>query len=305
MKYQNIIKMCFYHLYQHIKNTTFNFDEINNTYSLIKDSSFYLKDTEIKNIFDYFEGYKIPSLMYYQRNPSYIDIDYKIKIVRYDAKYTILDTNKKVFDIINEYFKTKLETFNSEYLNATVIKRINETTTDISGLNVFPTIRACINRLNFEMYNTENNQSNLENVISPTTGLRYVLHLSYGYDYPFTLDYEIKSINLLPQIDTEDFIGTGWDLYVDWSIEEMYYNNISFNIKSSLDDSVIGKYIIVRGDDEYIRVELYTGDLINLSDFDENKYLNIKYLDIDGNPSDNFQTIRNSVLRLSEVKYII
>lgn len=298
------------------RNRNFVYTEVENKYSLPLDGSHYLSDTEIQNIHNYYVPYKIPGIKYNNRHPNYINIEFDMKVVRYDSKLTIFETNKNIFDTVSLYFETTIEKFGAEYFNATVIKRINETTSDISGLNIFPKISSCISTKNFE-YAEINNPMALDPLVpEPINVYKYILHLSYGYDYPFNLDYSLKSFNLLPSIDTLNFADSGFDLYTNFGVglEHYYETELSYDIKINntgdpLTDTIIGKYIIVSGDEEYIRIELYISetltDEINVGQFAEHKLIDLKYTDINGNPSDNFSAMRNSLIRLTRVQFIV
>lgn len=202
-----------------------NWDYVNNSESTSNArtfyETFYLQNTEIrssdtenvKGIWDNLDDLKIPTLEYHHRNPIFCTFDYDFSILKYSMTEDVANTHKEIFDIIQNAFigtsdSLQLEKFNSEYFDASLIKRIDKRITDVSGFK-----HALVNKLvlNTKTLSAEQLNTDLRDIYIPL-GMPY----ENIFDNRGFLDY-----SLLPNIDTENFItyvsNEGAKLYVDWS----------------------------------------------------------------------------------------
>jgi len=249
------------------------------------ESNWFLEDSEITEIFDYLEVYKIPTLALIHRHPVILDFEFDIEILKYDITSTESAQNKSIFDIINNYFflneAKHIEDFETEFFKSNLIKQIDTQITDITGLNL--TLKNTIT-----LYN--------KNIIKESVGnYKYILPLGLPYeDYYDTLGNLVPAN--MPSIDTPLFIGTK-NLTVDWSTLTGLEKNsdlVELNIK--LNSTVVGKYRIFNS--KHILVELnIDGTTITESNIDQ-KTLNVKY------KTDNIQITKNTIPRLKRVNFI-
>lgn len=290
-------KSAFFAYIPFYTSNEFVFDSNNNSYTRTIDETYYLLPSEINDILDYYKLYSIPSLKHEYRQPLYIDFNYTIEIASYNPHKSINVTNEDVYVALKDYFAKNIEIFDGIYFNSNSISTINSSTTYSSGIT-------CV-----VDYNIPLSYKNLDNLFNDNIHYRFVGHLSYPYKYPFDSDNNVI-LNNLPQIDTIDWLGEGYDLTVDFDNEYQYNNYNTYNILYN--GIVCGKYIIVRGLEEYIRIELYVtmtdttptlGDWVisNLTydKFDTTHKLNLKYL------NDNFSFIRNSIGRLNKIDFVL
>ena len=184
----------------------------------------YANDGTLLNpgVWDILDEMHIPTLIYHNRNPLFLTFDYDINIMKYiisDEKSAI---HKEIFDIIDSAFtgddNVFYENFRTEYFNASMIKRIDERVTDISGFEL--SLKNTI-VLNSKTVSVENSNSDIRDIYIP---------LSVPYEKYFD-DNGCLLLEYLPKIDTENFVQymgeTGKDLYVDWSkIQEDIENRI-------------------------------------------------------------------------------
>ena len=284
------------------KTNNFAFDSVNNIYNRVVDSTYYLTDEEINKIFKYYKQFSIPSLKHESRQPLYVDFDYEIEIVAYNPNISVFKTNEEIFNSIKKYFNDYIEDFKGIYFHSNLITKINETTTYISGIT-------CKTKYNILLSNI-----NFDNSFGDDIHYRFIGHISYPYKYPFSGTNDLIFENL-PMIDTPDFLGEGYDLVVDFSNEYLYDTQKTFDIKYN--DIVCGKYIVVRGVEEYIRIELYVSNMDNVTPeheisknewiasplhydmFNDFKKINLLY------PNDNLSFYRNTIGRLNSVSFNI
>lgn len=278
-------------------NTAFVYNN-SNKYTRVVDSTFFLTDTEIANINNYYLQYSIPSLKHEHRQPLYIDYDYNVNIVSYNSNKSIYETNLEVNNTIQSYFNTNIENFESVYFNSTLISEITNTTTYISGVTI-----SLDTSINIDIVN-------LENTLEDDIHYKLVGHLAYPYVYPFDSNNTLI-LNNLPQIDTTNFITSGDTLAVDFTNMYYYNGHRTFNIKYN--GTICGRYIIVKDVEEYIRFELfivnsetgaaneleYLTTTLDLTDFIVSKKLNLQYI------NDNISHTRNSIARLSSITFNI
>lgn len=167
-------------------------------------------------IWDNLEGYNVPSLIYHHRNPLFCEFDYTIDVL----KYTLYDNQPQIrddiFNIIKNSFTgtedtVKYQTFNTEYFNASLIKRIDKRITDITGFKMKTNTHIILNQ---NTVITENEDSNCKDIYIP---------LSVPYENYFDDTGKLMH-DQLPSIDTENFMryidGNGHynaDIFTDWS----------------------------------------------------------------------------------------
>lgn len=176
----------------------------------------YNSDGTIVNpgIWDNIDDLKIPTLAFHNRHPIYINFDYEIGILKYEANADQPTVHQGVFDIIYNAFmgisdNVNYESFSSEYFNASIIKRIDQQVTDITGF-------------------TEKVKMKL--VLNPKTVYVEQSNPLYRDIYiPLAVPYEnyfdengVLIYDNLPSIDTENFVNyideDSGDLFVDWSL---------------------------------------------------------------------------------------
>lgn len=208
-------------------------------------TNWFVEDEEIKSfeytidgqkinpgVWDYLDNYKIPTLQFHNRHPIYLDYEYDIQLLKYNIKTSKSDIFQEVFDVIDDYFKNDttlhLEKFESEYFNSSILKRIDENITDISGFDAEVTTRMQITKKNISM----------ENGFSSTQFYPQYRDLYIQMQIPFEKYFDNDGYLLydkLPNIDTEDFIEytgeTGQRIYTDWS-----------DIQDDIDNDIIQKY---------------------------------------------------------------
>jgi len=262
-------------------------DEFKTIFQLDKmsdEENWFLEDTEITNVFDYLDVYKIPTLVFAHRHPIYLDFEFDIEILKYDITSSESEQNQLIFNVINEFFYNnstyKIENFESNFFRSNLIKRIDTQITDITGVN-------SVMRNSITLYNKYiTNESGTNKIIIP---------LGFPYE-----DYYDTAGNLLPEkmpsIDTLEFLP-GKNLTVDWSTltgEENLEFLVELNIK--LNSTIIGKYKIFYN--KYILIELNI-DGVNLTTSNiEQKVLSVKY------NTENVQVSKNTIPRLKRVNFI-
>lgn len=188
-------------------------------------SSNYIAETDIRSnsytngvlthygIWDKLENLNIPTLVFHHRHPVYITFDYDIGILKYlvsDSKEAI---HTEIFNLINNFFTgnddtSQIENFNVEYFNSSLIKRIDNRISDISGFNLELTTKVMLTNRNICL---ENQSTDYKDI--------YV-SLSVPYEKYFD-DNNFLMYDVLPKIDTNYFIEylgeASSRLFVDWS----------------------------------------------------------------------------------------
>lgn len=170
-------------------------------------------------IWDKIEEKCVPTLIFHNRHPIYCEFQYEFDILKYTLYDDQPQLRQDVFNIVNDSFKGRdesvhYEKFNGEYFNASLIKRIDERITDITGLKTKVNTQLVLNR---KTLCTENQNPENRDIYIPL-GVPYEEYFDHdGYLIP----------DMLPCIDTPDFnryYGTDRfpklecaDLFVDWS----------------------------------------------------------------------------------------
>ncbi len=225
----------------------------------IKSSKYNIDGTVLNpGIWDILDEYKIPTLIFQNRHPIYLDFNYNLNIVKYNVKISKPETHKLIFDIIDEYFlgdgaSIPMESFGSEYLHSNLEKRIDAGLMDTSGFNNSVTTRLMLTSKNvtFEHLNKANQE--------------IVIPLAVPFESYFDNNGDIIP-SVLPNIDTENFIIG--DIYTNWELLEGNELNediirVDINLKNS--ETFIG----VDGQMEYdIILPVYNIPVISIDGVD-------------------------------------
>lgn len=218
-----------YKLFFKRDNIDFDWDySINDEQQKIKRDTFYeanyIKGTIIRSnekdssgnilnpgIWDNLDSLKVPTLVYHNRHPIFCLFSFQVEIVKYLVAENKQVTHQEIFDIIDNFFKgddsVKMEDFEKEYFDSSLIKRIDKRITDISGLNLYTDTKLLLNEKTVVL---ENPEVEYRDIYIP---------LALPFEKYFTDDGYLM-IERLPNIDTENFISYNEnlaDLYVDWS----------------------------------------------------------------------------------------
>jgi hypothetical protein len=256
-------------------------------------------------IFDILNDYKIMTLQLHNVYPFYMDFDYTVNIVRYSLTRSKQDTHQSVFDISKTFFENHVNDFNNQYFHSNLIKRIDTDLIDLSGvnINVFPKINIFSKNIN-EYFTTKRTEMNC------------TFYLGMPYEYLYD-DVDIKD-NVLPSLNTNNFIEAGDLLFVDFNT--IYLNPDALNAKNSeyfyYDikytkegiTKICGRYYIDNGARKYIKIDLYINEdgslpedsrfietpLTNIM-FSTPKKLNINYL------TNNFRLYKHMFPRLTSM----
>jgi hypothetical protein len=311
----------------------FNHDNYNNVYRLEKtdlydqngvalepdsasyyDTNFYLTETNISDIIKYLERYKIMTMSLIHRNPVFIDVDYKIKVMRYltDRK----NTQQAIFNVINSYFKSDMNEFNVEYFNSNIIRMVDNQLGNISGVEIDAEFSINLSSGNF---------------IKVNDNYMFQFYLEFPFEdlYDNTVQKLVIPENL-PNIDTVDFIKSSTNsvdhsLVVDFTrIKHSIDVTVPYEINeiSELSNLVVlpivfagkdvGMYIIRNSDldsNNYIRVDLWINNGENDNSVFANSTLLKSYFSQPqkirlANKTDNFRFMRNSLPRLNSVEFL-
>lgn len=311
----------------------FNHDSYNNVYRLEKtdiyddygialepnadeyyDTNFYLTNTNISDIIKYLERYKIMTMKLIHINPVFIDVDYKIKVMRYlnDRK----STQQSMFNVINSYFKSDMNEFGVEYFHSSIIRMVDNQLGNVSGIDM--DAEFSINLSSGNMIRVNDNYM-----------FQFYLEFPFEDLYDNTVQKLIIPENL-PNIDTVDFIKSNTasvdhSLVVDYTrIKHSIDPSVPYEINeiSELSELVVlpivfagsdvGMFIIRNSDldsDNYIRVDLWInngetdGSVYADSTLLKNYFAQPQKIRL-ANKTDNFRFMRNSIPRLNSVEFI-
>lgn len=288
-------------------------------------ANYYVEDTEIATVFENLDSYKIPTLRFHHRHPIYVDFKYDISIARYAVVTSKSDINTSVFGIINDYFQAaerndsdiiSAEQFGFEYFQSNLIKRMDQSLTDIMGFDV--ALETSIRLFNKHIINEDINDNENLSFLN--------FHLGLPFEGLFNENKEVIIENL-PDISTDNIIGTQ-RLYVDISNEQIdLINRLStFDIKLTdntgvedlVNDTTIGSYRVFNNVYQDIEITLFVIDSdgsntdINItSDYTEG--LRPEDLAITGSssginisikyPTPNIPFARNTIPRLHTVNF--
>lgn len=282
---------------------------LNNPESL---TNWFIEDSEIKSttvdingnitnpgIWDILDSYKVPTLIFHNRHPIYFDFSYDISILKYSITTSKADTHQLVFDIINDYFnvstvdREKAESFYYEYFHSNLEKRIDIGLTDITGFENNLVVKAMLTSKNLI---TEKTNTGNKDILIP---------LQLPYENIFTGNN--LNVSRLPNIDTQDFVGTA-DLSVDWSgLVGNEISNPHTIAPIKLGSAQVGNYHLLNNGKKYILVHLFVKgsgatDEYNTSTLLESDFNTVRYLDIK-HYSPNFKMNKNTIPRLKSVNF--
>lgn len=246
--------------------------------------NWYLADFD--NVFDVLDDYKIPTMQFNHRQPVYFDFNYDVNIVKYTTAKSESERNEDIFNVINNYFigssdTEGVETFEYEYFESSLNKRIDTELSDLMGFNIKSS------------YTINLNNYNVIDEFDYGTQIRF--HL--GVPYETYITDGVINVDNLPSINTESFTSLG-DLVVDYttSYTENDGNITVYNIK--IDEEIVGLYKVNSGVIETIEVILYIEETgISQTDVDNGLTVNVTY------PSPNIRFSRNTIPRLREVNF--
>ncbi len=252
---------------------------------LSDETNWFLEPFEIQSVFEYLDVYKIPTLELIHRQPTFLDFEFNIEILKYDITLSESDQNELIFDIIDNFFNNsinKVENFDSEFFKSNLIKRIDTQVTDITGLN-----------LSMRTFITLYNRNIINEVDLGTKRFSFALGLPYENYYDEVSGDLIVSI--MPNIDTPEFIDAK-NLTVDWaslSGAEAFSDLVIVDIL--LDSDKIGEYKIYR--DNQIIIEIFVDDTIITEENINQKILNVEYA------TGNIQMSKNTLPRLRKISF--
>ena len=239
-------------------------------------ANYFVEDDEIENgntgVFDVLQDYTIPTLVFHHRHPVYMDFDYAVKISKYIIKTSKETINKKVFDIIDNYFNNEsseaaalagttydtaaAETFWFEYFQSNLIKRIDTELSDITGIDLTLTTSITLlpKHIIFRKAGIEV-QPTVESAIA--SECRFYL----GYPYSNIFTGELPDATKLPELlysGTALAYGSGTDTPEDNYITFPIAPNAAMkNDVITHDNSTsIGSCIVHYGTNKYIEVVL-------------------------------------------------
>lgn len=261
---------------------------------------------DYQSIFTFIKDYAIPTLVFHNRNPIYFDFDYNVNIVRYTSVMSESDRNELVFDVINNYFIGSqtldgVETFNYEYFESNLNKRIDEELTDLMGFNITSTYSISLNDTDVI---SEIAVDPLAEPVVYYDELRF--HLGIPYEGIIDGSLNIITANL-PSIDTLNFIGTN-KIYTDFTSgvelaggEITKYDILYGNDIDGYD--IVGEYRVFTNVIQTIEIILYvTSAGAYVTGLDPVDVANGITFDINY-PSPNIKFSRNTIPRLRYVEF--
>ena len=263
----------------------FTSDELNTAFYLENSElieNWFVSDAEYTEVFDFLDEYKIPTLVLNNRHPLYMDFNYRINILKFNTTVSKPDTRKNVFSTINEYFNgsdvdVAVESFDFEYFNSNVNKRIDLELTDSTGFVI--DLETSI------MLTSENVKEEYLNI-----------PLSFPFENLFDNNGDIVEDNL-PKLhlnlnDTGDLESN----LLTITQESVTTSLITYNMKYN--NTNCGKMYIFNGFKKYILVKIdFSLSSIVRSKFDTPRYMKINY------PSPNFSVMQNVIPRLNSVTF--
>lgn len=138
----------------------------------------------------------VPSLIFHHRHPLFLNFDYTINIMKYDLKQNADDLHKTLFEVIKNCFignDLSLENFDAEYFHSNIVKRIDYSVSDLSGLTCKLETKIMLNEKTLV---TENWERAYKDIYIPLC-----VPFEQYFDPEGFLD-----ISKLPNIDTEKFL---------------------------------------------------------------------------------------------------
>lgn len=269
-------------------------------------------DKDIEEIFLELEDYKVPTMNFFHRNPIFFDFEFTVNIVKYSAAKTRAQRNKLVFDVINNYFRgfdddgkqveeVGVETYNYEFFQSNLSKRIDEELTDLMGFNI--SLKTTLNLSPKNIIRRERGASfDAEgNPLTYLTEIRFHLGFPYEDVRDQNGDYVLDSF---PKIETPN-IEDGKTVWVDFDATPSFdaFSKIT-TFPVMLGTDIVGEYRIIDNELKDIEVIFYiisadghsTG--FKESTFSSHIDLDIQYA------SPNISFSRNTIPRLKRVNFI-
>jgi len=171
-------------------------------------------------IWDSLNNYKIPTIVFQNRHPVYVDFEVTIQILKYNVVTSKATIHNDIFNTIDSMFTgindtLKMQSFMVQYFHSTLEKRIDTVTTDASGFN--SSLKTSL-LLTAKNVSAENSKISNQDIFIP---------LSMPFEnYLDTNGAMITSV--FPNIDTAGFIDArttadinngvlAYDIYTDWS----------------------------------------------------------------------------------------
>ena len=257
------------------------------------DNNWYMEEIDVVAIESSMKPYNIPTLRYHHRHPIYFDFNYTIRVVRYNRSKTNEQWNQSVFNIINKYFKQS-ESFNFEYFQSNLDKRIDVELNDDTGFNI--SLETSINISNRDLV------GGICSICSENTHKKIVFHLGTPFERFLSrnsLGQNEIDTSVLPRIGA--VIGSG-NLSVDF--DSVVPGSRVFTYDITLEDVIVGKYRVFIDTSDTVEIELYIKSddgydhgLLS-TDLDTPVKLNIEYV------SPNFKFTRNTIPRLKSIKMV-
>jgi hypothetical protein len=250
---------------------SFTNDEFKTTFDLdnpIDLTNWFIENSEIRSfeytstgqlispgVWDVLDDYKVPTLEFHNRHPIYLDFEYNFQILKYNITTSTADIHQDIFNVVDNAFtgtddSINIEAFNTEYFHSSIMKRIDQNLTDITGIN---------NTIKTSLLLTEKNVS-AENTIQSYRDI--FIPLSVPFETYFNTNGELIS-SVLPSIDTTDFIvESNLDIFTDWSGVTGDVSNdiiITAPIKADVGGVItnVGVYYIFNSYRKYILIQLY------------------------------------------------
>ena len=255
--------------------------DLKNTYDSAG-TNYFIEDTEIQEIYIALDDYKIPTLKFHHRHPIYFDFEFEINIARYSIKTSKADVNQTVFTCIDDYFRDgnpddethpdtwldAVETFGYEYFQSNMVKRIDQTLSDIMGFNI--TYKTSITLFDqhiihepiqeYDLVGLEEHECADANFTSEV-----VFHLGVPFEDLFELNASVVPENI-PIIDTENIVGTQkmytdlaslvWDEGNDVTTLDIKLTD-SGGVEVPGSDDIVGKYRIFNDLFQDIEITLF------------------------------------------------
>lgn len=218
----------------------------------------YTSDGQLINpgVWDVLDDYKIPTLEFHNRHPIYLDFDYDLQVLKYDIKTSKADIHQEIFDVIDNTFTgtnetINLEKFEQEYFHSSIMKRIDQNLTDITGFNDTVTTKLLLTKKNVSVENTTQSYRDI------------FIPLAIPYEEYFDASTGELITSVLPSINTTDFVAeSDLDIYTDWSSvtgdvseEEVIIAPIMADVGGTV--SEVGAYYLFNSYRKYILVQFY------------------------------------------------
>ncbi len=251
---------------------TYNKDAVFESFDILRkvnyNQNLFLKDGDLigdTGIIQRIEKYSAPGLISYVRNPVYVFADIDLSIKKYSNNLTKIETQKKVFEVIKEYFDAR-KGFNVDFVESTLIKRISNSLGDENGFNISSLFSIYLDNENITKnisknfdYNTNiilyETQEDISNFIfklnlnsmcleGDTIKIKTNRNIKYLQEETNLIEYTIK---------TSDLISS----YINIPCEKVQTLNIKVEWKSSNQvSSVIGKEVPLNLTTNYYTCEI-------------------------------------------------